>query len=391
MSKAKKKNKEEYLPLHWCKHFLNHMDVIAPNISEQDLLTLLSYYTNLDEKKGTCDELIKKYNNIDFDVRNLHITSPAIYRAKGKNEAYGEKLRDYDCYLSFMKWSKNKQVYKFDSDFMNELLKTKDTKITENIFDFLPFQTFYLDISDCKELCESFSCEGFLIRVEKNKNDWVLFDTTKLPDDEWIIHIVRLSKVFYYTDLFHYNNSDSILDFSIFNSKQTINCMEMFCLDKSNTGVYHEFSEVLNAQLYQKVVLQLLIYLSSVETDIEENEKSRETYRKPTEGMKPKNKFSEIRTWDVGVRYGSVFRKWKTKNQTQQGSDNDSETENVTRQNGSHSPKRPHYVCAHYSHFWYGKKDSPDRVRRAKWIEPYFTGVTSDDVDSPVVIHKTEL
>ena len=59
------------------------------------------------------------------------------------------------------------------------------------------------------------------------------------------------------------------------------------------------------------MVVQILNYLSSVQPDIEENPQTKKTYRKPAPHTEPKNKYSEIQKWDVGVRFGAAFRAWK--------------------------------------------------------------------------------
>ena len=54
-----------------------------------------------------------------------------------------------------------------------------------------------------------------------------------------------------------------------------------------------------------------------------------------------------------------------------------------------HACPRPHLRRGHWSHFWTGKRDSADRERILKWIEPVYINVDSPD-DLPATIHKVK-
>ena len=133
-----------------------------------------------------------------------------------------------------------------------------------------------------------------------------------------------------------------------------------------------------HVQKMAKLLLQILNYLSSVEPDIKENEETQKTYRKPQPNAAPKNKYSEIRKWDVGVRFGVAYRTWQ-----KDKSENECESSRVHR--AKHNV-RPHSRKAHWSHFWYGSGEN--KVRRAKWISECFVGMKNGK--EPVVIHKCE-
>lgn len=132
--------------------------------------------------------------------------------------------------------------------------------------------------------------------------------------------------------------------------------------------------EAFDGEMYSTLIPQILSYMASVEPDMQENENTKRTYRKPAPNAVPKNKFSEVQQWDVGVRFGNSFRRWKK----QQYEKNESSKSTGIKQ-------RPHARRAHWSHYWYGHGE--DKVRRPKWIAAYFVN-TKEGIEQPATIHK---
>lgn len=54
-----------------------------------------------------------------------------------------------------------------------------------------------------------------------------------------------------------------------------------------------------------------------------------------------------------------------------------------------HARPRPHLRRGHWSHFWTGKRDSADRERVLKWIEPVYINANTPD-DLPTTIHRVK-
>lgn len=125
-----------------------------------------------------------------------------------------------------------------------------------------------------------------------------------------------------------------------------------------------------------KLVVQLLLYLCAANADVQE--------RRPATQAKKTNKATTdkrpVRHWDVGIRVGATIkrnRSYAAKTQ-RKGSDHK-----------QHARPRPHLRRGHWSHFWTGKRDSADRERILKWIEPvYINADTSDDL--PTTIHRVK-
>lgn len=368
------KNKiADYLPLKWTKSFSEPMyKIFGENFDPGIIRELLSENTTEDDRT----KILRKYPKLS---EMIEYTDPGIVAAQGKEIAATESIRDMDSISLVMLWALNKQVYKFNKDFTDELIRTDNVQLTKNIFDYLPYKIIYVDIEDNEELCKALDAKGMFISVEKISKHWQEerlkdrkdIDNVLIKNDRWSIHICKVNNELFFNDILFFPDTDIILESDDLGD-------EYLAPIFTNEGYIETRSY--NAALYKKLVLQILLYLSSAEPDINESEKSKETYKAPSVLLKrPKNKYSEIRTWDVGIRYGTAFRKWK------------SEVSHNGTATGTGTKKRPHTRRAHWSYYWYGKKNSSERVRRAKWIAEMLIGVDrANTKEQPVVIHKAE-
>ena len=124
------------------------------------------------------------------------------------------------------------------------------------------------------------------------------------------------------------------------------------------------------AQLY-KQTLQLVLYLCAQNAEIAPNsEQAFHTRRTAT----IKDRYAEIRKWDVGVRIGNAVRAYRARNISS------GET------GGTHSSPRPHMRRGHWHSFWTGSKSTPtERKLILKWVAPTFVCATEDE--TPVTLH----
>lgn len=123
-------------------------------------------------------------------------------------------------------------------------------------------------------------------------------------------------------------------------------------------------------------IIQLLLYLCAANADIKERRPSTTTAKKTNKKADKR----PVRHWDVGVRVGATIkrnRSYAAKTQ-HKGSDHK-----------QHARPRPHLRRGHWSHFWTGKRNSADRERILKWIEPVYINADSPD-DLPTTIHKVK-
>lgn len=377
--KKQKFGETDSLANEWCKYFSNMLykyfgDDFDPRIAGRICSSECS--------KAEMREILHKYPKIMdlIDSRNKYVTAE-----EGDKAARLDAIRDFDSFMLMMSWGKNKKVYHFDRDFTNELIKTDDMRFTKDMFDFLPHKYMYIDISDNEELCKKIQAKGFFVTVEKVSADWqenYINECAEVPDylkycEKWAFHICKVDELHFYHDLIFFPNTDKSIDAKEVMSKG-VKQSKIIRPVYSEEGVEYEEFDV---ALFTKLVQHTLTYLTSVDPDIRESELTKRTYKEPSQiHRRPKDKFSEVQIWDVGVRYGDAFRKWKSE-----------EPRYRSVSTGTGRKLRPHSRRAHYNYYWYGKRNSEDRVLRRVWIDELFINVDKDKTeDLPVVIHKVK-
>ena len=122
-------------------------------------------------------------------------------------------------------------------------------------------------------------------------------------------------------------------------------------------------------------IIQLLLYLCAANADVQERRPTTATTKTPKASDK-----RPVRHWDVGIRVGATIkrnRSYAAKSQRKGGD------------HKQHARPRPHLRRGHWSHFWTGKRDSKDRERVLKWIEPMYINADAPD-DLPTTIHRVK-
>lgn len=344
-------------------------------------------YFNLDEYLNHC--ISSNFNPYDNGLsafqeiihKEAHLLMNQIVREnKANNVKYSDKdierlaivtdTRDYMCFGFILnEWSKMKQVYKIDKTFADELDKTKIEKlmISGEALTHLPYNRFWLDVSECE--CFS-NVLGILVDI-RTIDDIVHFSTYQITKNE------NKNEPVYYSE------------YNIIGLNETRDYFEgYYDYLKKNEAVVREqdiikFNNALNCDDRVKnsiLINQILLYLASDKPDIIENENTKQTSEEAVtvdKNVKPKNEPSEIKQSNVGFIFGSNFRKYKER----------VESEHKEGHAGSHKSKIPHYVAAHWHTYLIGK----GRTERViKWIKPYFTGTNDTDYTDLAVIHKVK-
>jgi len=261
------------------------------------------------------------------------------------------------------RWARNKQVYKPDADFAKMLIGTEKLQFTKEQLQHVPADTFFIDYSDCKQFAP---IEGALVHVRVIGQKVAISQFIYWHDktDTLICSSYHLRRMF---------NDDDILDCSMMSMKDARYYVSG---DKEANYTEKRVEECINTVVF--FTLQCICYLTSKEPEITESRKS--AYRKPTPGIAPKNKYSEIQLWDVGVRYGKTVRMQQ---------ESDSEGQKITQESNGTSDRRspsPHFRSAHWSHYWTGKGR---KNRETRWIAPVFVGFNAENkVVRDVVIHR---
>lgn len=298
----------------------------------KDLKTIFNQgltYEQFDEiHRDSCKTLPDKYKtSIYRNITNIKRTL-----SLNDNKATAGLIQMYHFYY----WSKSKEIYDFDPDFAEELMQTELNQIPYELFKRLPYDTFAINIG----------------------NDYMIvhkcFDRNHIESD--YLFISKMDSDEKYMHVFGYPISEQY---------DTVEKLKSICADPK---------QATDAVKY----MNLILYLASEKADIEPNPEQKTITKRSS--SKIRNVYREIRKWDVGVRFGSMFRKT-----------NHTSIRQASNNALSHigSAKRPHIRRAHWHSYWTGPKDRPDRQKLiVKWVSA--TGVNmadSNDNELPAVIH----
>lgn len=258
------------------------------------------------------------------------------------------------------RWSKNKQVYKPDADFAEELLKTEKLQLVDKQLRHLPCNNFYIDL----EKCERFTpINGVFVHLHH------------FPGGVNIVMYLLTGSLyfsFYGGGLY---NEKGMIDVNLGDIPER----EYDVAPSARTEDTKQIKYKLSRSSVTAFVFQMICYLTSKEPQITDDPVTKNTYRP---GRTVKNKFSEVQSHEVGIRYGKSIRKYKQAvNQMKVNEGNESKTDISVAER---KPMSPHWRCAHWHHYWTGKGRTEYEVR---WIEPVFVGM-GDSTESDVVIHR---
>ncbi len=281
------------------------------------------------------------------------------------------------------KWSENKQVYKPDKIFLEALLQTKNFSLTKYDIEHLPVNTFFIDLT---EVTAVNPYAGVFVHViPSDETVGIIFYL--LTDDMSVFsHYIRCkyeedgSLKSAIAELMNDEHQEKI------GTDKELPVMG-FSLDTDKIQLEKTLKSDFSRLDMTRLSLQLICYMSSKEPDIVESPTSKVVYKKPV--GKPQNRFSEVQTHDVGIRYGNSIRvllkeenKHKHKKNKSKSDDKSSVTHHTSKARKS---PIPHFRCAHWQRFWTGKgRTEPIN----KWIEPVFVGFGEKKTETDVIIHK---
>lgn len=252
-----------------------------------------------------------------------------------------------DRFVCLKAWESCKQVYKFQKDFFDILVETEVDEVssndwTRNVLQRLPYDTFYIDTEECilpltlkdeDGITKTHNIKGIFIHVEKKENYnnilmYFCIDKSKGVSSSFVLY------------------KDTIYD-----AKESI----------SDCGAV--------MQLHVKM-LNCLLYLCANNRELDESPITKNTYR-PTSHIR--NKFSEIRQWEVGVRIGNTIGIQNKKD--------DNEQKKRKTSPSRHSP-RPHMRKGHWKLYHVGKGRNEIKMN---WLLPTYVG---GNKSLPAVVHK---
>lgn len=344
----------EYAPIQYVKNIQNYFpaavnsqaafDAIANVDGLRDAVWLYSISHLRGVKGSENDRLFKKV---------LHSANNLLCNALNVNAIQG--LSDMHLYMYIMNihtasaWRKNKLSYKVDGELIKqfyemELPRTiiKDYAVNQ------PADAYYIDASDYGDKIMK-GLHGIFVSTHRT-NDMLLMRLTLLAPgredgDVYILHAGIPT-----------DEADILIDDNSFSDS---------------------ISEEVNPKYLYRFLLNFLIYLHAANKDVEISERTRPNHTKPKSDV-IKDKFRELKEFEVGVRYGSEIRKNKVRYKYVGNKE----------ENANHEKRKlsSHYRAAHWHRYWVGSGD--DKSLITKWVEGVFVkgNVESDSV----TIHKVK-
>lgn len=247
-------------------------------------------------------------------------------------------------------WRKYKKVYSFNKELAEILIEGAEIEdvLAESLLN-VPFPAFYLEFAGWKY---DGKFTGAFISFDAPKGDM----NNKTRGLEIEIALVDGGSGFKVLPLVIDKNT-SILD-SLKKYSQLSN--------EAGLSNYSQ-EETENDSRQAAEIIQLVLYLCSINSEVTENDEQKKVYRK---SQKTTDTFREIQKWDVGVRIGKAIRSHR----------NSSSNSTTTNNPGTHKAgtrKRPHVRRAHFHNYWVGSGNAKHLV--LKFLAPSYINFASAD------------
>lgn len=258
-------------------------------------------------------------------------------------------------------WRYNKLSYIVDESLFDNLLVMDTPKLAPmDCLSKLPANCFYIDYNQCGD------------KIMKDLRG--TFVNTSLNGDELNIVLVHLI------------NSNSIDRVLLLTSVLRISDIN---LDKFGTDITKSapdvpivcedgVTRVISESKMWHFLLNFLIYLQASNRDVVVSERTRKNHEKSQKVIK--NKFREVKEFEVGFVYGKTIS--KDAERVRYVGENSGKDEGVVTR-----PVSSHYRSAHWHHYWTGSGDNKELI--IKWVDGVFVKGSKDEAEN-VVIHKVK-
>lgn len=259
-------------------------------------------------------------------------------------------------------WRANKLSYIVDNKLFDTFMEMSYVKSAPvDCITKLPSSCFYIDFNNRgSEICEGL-LGSFLISSQGDT------DTSLL-----MVHLIKskkLSRILYLTTPYYlgHDGCDTFAPpISIINN-------EILCEDGT--------TRVIDSKKLSKFLFNFLLYLSSVNKDVEISERTRKNHSN-TENKVIKNKFREVKEFEVGFTFGKTIKKDAVRVKYVDEGDDDK-----TKPKVKGTSKCSHYRSAHWHHYWVGSGDEKKLV--TKWVRGVFVN-TGKPASKNVKVHKVK-
>lgn len=267
----------------------------------------------------------------------------------------------------WMRWNKNKQVYRPDAEFASALLETEELQLTRDQLEHLPVNDFYIDLSDCGDAFAPVI--GGLVSVELFPKSCAI--TIYLLTKQADVTFSMYSGGEY--------DEKGMLSLSMPRMEREIRGNDTFEVYTPFGRLRSDASPAVSRKRMSVFCIQILCYLTSKRPDIRESPLTRSTYRPAKTGQTMRQRWSEVEMHDVGVYYGTTIRTMRNKQETKPEANQEDTPDRQSR--GERKSPRPHFRRAHWQHYWTGKGRT---VCEVVWCAPSFVGHAPDEV----TVHK---
>jgi hypothetical protein len=298
-------------------------------------------------------------------------------------------------FAAVLNWKQFKQIYKFQPQLLEELWNIDFTDeryetLSMTELQFLPCYSFFVEVP------MSFNNEDYV-------GFFAYFDMHTLLENTYVIHIQFITDTKY-----HYFNGQKSPIYDCFNLSLSYDYDIVTIKARDTDEIIQakvDTKEILKAMnphvfkdLGEEKALEIIIKVNQIITYLACSNADFTLVKKPT--RKPDIKrttitdleHTEYRLGDTYARLASgkeVNRRYLgdapdayTKSEEVEVSENDTEREVGYRRTGYHM--RPHMRKAHWSTYWYGKKDgSEERVKRRKFVSAVFINQTGEEIEMP--------
>jgi len=286
-----------------------------------------------------------------------------------------------------------KGIYRFDPSFFEEVLQTDIDTITAESVLRLPEWSCYVPFPQALML-NDVPVYGLFVYADKDLRDTV--PELRLTFILGWTHTENLQKFLYdcpYADLPLYVHIQQGEDSDIYSAINLIaegeeHNREAHGLLKAAMLIFHFDDEDQSRQALRyllKIGTSIAMVLCANNIDIKplNAEATSQVKRTGSHTNTPNDHLSpeSPRKWEVGERFGSAIRAWKT-----EFADLSSVEQLPTGKKGLQ--KRPHLRRAHFHSFWIGPRKSDKREKILHWIPPTF--INDNGEDMPVVIHPVK-
>ena len=372
----------KYLPLQYC-------DDVRTEADEMDSKELEEFFSAFSDRDfGTY--------SYSFSTRPyVNLSKQVLFSAEKPRKVEGV-LQPLEVPLILELWKRTKQVYEPDPIFSEVLKRTESIKVYPELLRRIPMKDFYIDFSQN----DYFRAEGVFVSVRVYDNDeirilYMIADSNKRAK---IVDIIDFSPEEHPMENLEKEANIPAAQRRIIDADRAIIkarggilgdkriCTGERYVSKPNNASYYDFDKALCPNEYQGhnycyfeierltpidtiadvtiFIIQFLLYISSKKPNITESELTKKTF-KPYKV--PKNKFSQVRKWDVELYYGDKIKVWEEK-----------EKKNSEYKGGSHKRPRPHTVSAHWQGYWCGSGD--DKHIELRWKDFYYVNGNQEDI-----------